>query len=77
MLQSVYRIVCRFTAIGIKEIPASSLQEAMELARSNDYEFKQIDHIESCTVDEHRSRLIEERGFDQRKPKDYLSWGAE
>ena len=49
----------------------------MELARSNDYEFKQIDHIESCTVDEHRSRLIEERGFDQRKPKDYLSWGAE
>lgn len=77
MSNSIYRIVCHFTAIGIKEISAESFEEAIELAKSNEYPFSQIDHIEQCTVDRQRSQLIAERGFDEQKPKEYLSWGSE
>lgn len=77
MDQKVYHIVCEFKAVGIKEIPADSFDEAVKLARKDTYPFKQIGRIKKCTVDEEHSRMITEKGLSEEEKKEYLNWGAE
>ncbi len=77
MQQRIYQIVCRFEAVGIKEIPANTFEEAVELAKTDQYGFKQIGRIQSCSVDEMHSRIITEEGMSDTEKKEYLSWGSE
>ena len=77
MNKKIFQIVCRFEAVGIKEIPAKSFESAVELAQSDRFAFKQIGKIEKCTVDEEHSRIIAEEGMSESETKEYLSWGSE
>jgi len=73
-----YVIYCHFSAIGIRKIVAPSLEEAKQIAESDESViFDKIIRLTGpCIVDETRLRKIDET-IEHHENIEYKSWGAE
>jgi len=73
-----YVIYCHFSAIGIRKIISSSLEEAKQIAESDEsVHFDEIIRLtEPCIVDEILLRKIDET-IEHHENVEYKSWGAE
>ncbi len=73
-----FKIVCHFQAMGIKEVEASDLEEAMKLAESEDIAIKAdtIRQMGNCRVDAELSRNYVQKENSEAH-KEYLNWGSE
>jgi hypothetical protein len=77
-MSKIFKVVCHFEALGIKEIKAPDFMEALQLAQSEEYEFQKatIRPIGMCQADEDLSRHL--LGVEKpEEKKEYLSWGSE
>jgi hypothetical protein len=73
-----YIIYCHFSAIGIRKIKAANLDEAKQIAESDEsvYFDKIIRLTEPCIVDETELHKIDET-IEHHEYVEYKSWGAE
>jgi hypothetical protein len=74
-----YEIFCRFSAIAIKRIKASNLEEAKQIVESE--QMPVIDNIvriiRSCKVDEKLSHEVYHNSHEVENEIEYKNWGAE
>lgn len=74
-----YEIYCRFPALGKKVVEASSLDEAIQIAESDEkIEFDEIVRLtKSCKVDPQLSHEILEETHEEPHNAEFKSWGSE
>ncbi len=74
-----YEIYCRFSALGKKVVTASSIDEAIQIAES-DEKIKLEDIVrltKSCKVDSKLSHELFEDNSEEPHNIEYKSWGSE
>jgi len=74
-----YEIYCRFSALGKKVVKASSIDEAIQIAESDDkFEFDDIVRVmEPCKVDQKLSHEITESESEEQQHIEFKNWGSE
>ncbi|HET55498.1 MAG TPA: hypothetical protein ENN33_09820 [Ignavibacteria bacterium] len=74
-----YEIYCRFSALGKKVIQASSLDDAIQIAESDEkVEFDDIVRVmEPCKVDQKLSHEVIEDDSEEPHNIEFKNWGSE
>lgn len=74
-----YEIYCQFSALGKKVIHASSIDEAIQIAESEDrIELNEIVRMtEPCKVDPKLSREVLESDSEEYHHIEFKNWGSE
>lgn len=73
-----FKIVCHFQAMGIKEVEATDLDEALKKVVSEDVAFDMdtIRQIGNCQVDMELTQSFIQKQ-EPEAHKEYLNWGSE
>jgi hypothetical protein len=74
-----YEIYCRFSALGKKVVKAYSIDEAIQIAESDEkFEFDDIVRVmEPCKVDQKLSHEITESKPEEQHDIEFKNWGSE
>jgi hypothetical protein len=74
-----YIVFCHFSAIGKKIVNASSLEEAKQIAESDEsVKFEEIFRLtEPCRVDEALLLKSNDKAADDREIVEFKNWGSE
>lgn len=74
-----HEIYCRFSALGKKVVNASSIDEAIQIAKSDEkFEFDDIVRVmDTCKVDQKLSHELFENDSEEAYRIEYKSWGSE
>lgn len=74
-----FQVYCHFCGIGTRKIKAMSLEEAKQIAESdNSIYFDEIVRLtKPCWVDESLSHHLEDKATKGQHAVEYKSWGSE